>query len=234
MTNEKNTYLLVDISGLLYRAFFSLGQLKSPTGEPTGALYGFIKSFLKVVRQTGAQKIVAIFDGPRNKESRLALYPEYKAHRKPTPEELIHQIQEAKRFCTMWGMPLLSIPGVEADDVIASVAAWVQKKEHADVLICSHDKDLFQLLGPHTTLFNPSKEIFLSEESFTQEWGITPKQSIDYLAIVGDASDNVPGIEGFGPKTALELLKEWGSLENIYAHIDEIPGKKKEKLLASK
>jgi len=234
MKQEETTYLLVDVSGLLYRAHFSIGQLKSPSGEPTGALYGFIKSFLKVIRLTNTQKVIAVFDGPKNKESRLALYSEYKAHRKPTPDELIHQIQEAKHFCQLWGMPLLSISGVEADDVIASVASLIQKEEHSKVLICSHDKDLFQLLGPHTSLYNPAKEAFIDEESFTKEWKITPQQSIDYLAITGDASDNVPGIEGFGPKTALELLQEWGSLENIYKNIDAIPGKKREKLLASK
>lgn len=234
MKEQEETYLLVDVSGLLYRAYFSLGQLKSPSGEPTGALYGFIKSFLKVVRLTNPQNVIAVFDGPKNKESRLALYSEYKAHRKPISDELVHQIQEAKRFCKLWGMPLLAVPGVEADDVLATLDSFLRREKKARVIICSHDKDLFQLLGPHTTLFNPAKETILDENSFTKEWGITPKQSIDYLAIIGDSSDNVPGIAGFGPKTALQLLQEWGSLEKIYQNVDSMAAKKREKLLASK
>ena len=229
-----HTWLLVDVSGLLYRAHFSLGQLRSPTGEPTGALYGFIRSFLKIEKQLQPEKIVAIFDGPNNKQSRLELYSDYKAHRKPTPPELIQQIQEAQKFCQMWGIPMLAIPGVEADDVLATVAKQALENSETDVVICSHDKDLYQLLQPRLTIFNPSKDTFIDEASFSKEWGITPKQFIDYLAILGDSSDNIPGIEGVGEKTALTLLQKYGSVEEIYQHLDDFTGKKREKLENSK
>ena len=229
-----HTWLLVDVSGLLYRAHFSLGQLTSPTGEPTGALYGFIRSFLKIEKQLNPDMIVAIFDGPNNKQSRLALYPEYKAHRKPTPNELVSQIQEAQRFCQMWGLPMLAIPNVEADDVIASLAKKALHEKETNVVICSHDKDLFQLLKPNLSIYNPSKDVLVDEAAFTKEWEIEPNQLIDYLAICGDASDNIPGIEGMGEKTALSLLKSYGSLEGVYQHLDDFSGKKRERLIASK
>lgn len=228
------TWLLVDVSGLLYRAHFSLGQLRSPTGEPTGALYGFIRSFLKVEKELKPDMIVAIFDGPHNKQSRLELYADYKAHRKPTPPELIQQIQEAQHFCQMWGIPMLAIPHVEADDVLGSVTKLALQEKETQVVLCSHDKDLYQLLKPNVTLYNPSKDTFINQEAFEQEWGIKPLQFIDYLAILGDSSDNIPGIDGVGEKTAKELLQKYTSVENLYEHLDDFTGKKREKLEKSK
>lgn len=234
MTKTHCRWLLVDVSGLLYRAHFSLGQLTDPTGVPSGALFGFIRSFLKTEKHISPDKSIAIFDGPSNKQSRLALYPEYKAHRKPTPIELIEQSKAAQHFCQLFGLPMLAISGVEADDVIATVARHALQDPHAEIIIVSCDKDLNQLLAPQISICNPVKETTLTEATFITEWGITPKQFIDYLAIVGDASDNVPGIEGMGPKTALSLIQTYGSLENIYEHLHDFTGKKREKLESNK
>ena len=229
------TALLIDASGLLYRSFFALPPLTSPSGEPTGALFGFIRSILKVHQKVAPDLAVAIFDGPDNKRSRLAIYPEYKATRKPTPPELIHQIGEAKKFCDLWGIPQLALPGVEADDTIASVATWIEGRVAKKVLICTADKDLAQLVNGHISLINPAKEDKLSDEAVVlADIGLPPEKLCDYYALVGDASDNVPGIEGIGPKTAVELLREWGSLDNLLSHGEKISGKKGERIREGK
>ena len=227
--------LLIDVSGLLYRSFFALPPLTSPSGEPSGALFGFIRSILRVHQKVAPTFVVAIFDGPDNKRSRLALYPEYKATRKPTPPELIHQIGEAKKFCDLWGIPQLSIPGVEADDSIASVATWAEKNLAKTVLICTADKDLAQLVNSRILLINPAKEDKISNEAqVIADLGLPPERLCDYYALIGDASDNVPGVEGIGPKTAVELLREWGTLDNLLSNAEKIPGKKGERLRQGK
>jgi DNA polymerase I len=231
----KDTFLMIDASGLLYRSFFALPPLTSPSGEPTGALFGFIRSILKVHQKVGSVLVVAVFDGPENKKSRLSLYPEYKATRKPTPSELIFQIGEAKKFCSLWGIPFLSQPGVEADDTIASVASWAQKELPVPIYICTADKDLAQLVNDKVKLINPAKDDKISdEETVLSDIGLPPSKLIDYYALIGDASDNVPGIDGIGPKTALELLTQWGSLDNLLDHAHEISGKKGERIQQGK
>lgn len=233
-------FLIVDASGLIYRSFYAVRALTSPTGEPTGALYGFIRSLIKTIQDLKPSHIVSVFDGPNNKQSRLSLYPEYKAHRKPTPPELIHQIGEAKRFCSLSSIPFLNLEGVEADDVIASTINYVKKHDplfhkgnsnRIPIYILSADKDLMQLVGDGVYIINPMKDYLqIDEKKAFEEWGLTPKQIRDYLAIVGDSSDNVPGVDGLGPKAAMKLIEEWGSVEEIYRNIDKVQGKTKEKL----
>ena len=228
---EEGSLLIVDASGLLYRSFFALPPLTSPSGEPTGALFGFIRSILKVHQKVSPALVVAVFDGPDNKKSRLALYPDYKATRKPTPSELIFQIGEAKKFCSLWGIPDLCLSGVEADDTIAAIARWASKNLSEPVLICTADKDLAQLVNPKIKLINPAKDDKIIDEKAVQtDLGLLPSQLLDYYALIGDASDNVPGVEGIGPKTALELLTTWKTLDNLLDHASEIPGKKGERL----
>ena len=227
--------LLIDASGLLYRSFFALPPLTSPSGEPTGALFGFIRSILRVRQKLVPTFMAAVFDGPENKRSRLALYPSYKATRKPTPPELIHQIGEAKKFCDLWGIPQLGVTGVEADDTIASVAVWAEKELCQKILICTADKDLGQLVNSHILLVNPAKEDKVSDEGvILADIGLPPERLCDYYALIGDASDNVPGVEGIGPKTAVELLREWGTLDNLLKNSDQISGKKGERLRQSR
>lgn len=233
--SKEDSLLLIDASGLLYRSFFALPPLTSPSGEPTGALFGFIRSILKVHQKIAPTLVVAIFDGPENKKSRLAIYPEYKATRKPTPSELIHQIGEAKKFCSLWGIPSLAVPGVEADDTIASVAKWAEKALPGTIYICTADKDLAQLVNGHTKIVNPAKDDkIIDEKGVHEDFGLFPLQLRDYFALIGDATDNVPGIEGVGPKTALELLATWKNLDNLLAHAGEIPGKKGERIQQGK
>lgn len=232
---EDTSILLIDASGLLYRSFFALPPLTSPFGEPTGALYGFIRSILKVHQKIHPALVVSIFDGPHNKQSRLAIYPEYKATRKPTPPELIHQIEVAKTFCNLWGIPHLSISGVEADDTIATVTTWAKETLNGPIYICTADKDLAQLVDERVRLINPAKDdAIIDEAAVRTNLGLPPSSLRDYYALIGDASDNVPGIEGIGPKTALDLLTQWGTLDALLEHADTIPGKKGERLKAGR
>jgi len=227
--SEKDSLLLIDASGLLYRSFFALPPLTSPAGEPTGALFGFIRSLLKVFQAVAPTSMVAIFDGPDNKASRLKIFPEYKATRKPMVPELGKQIEEAKRFCSLWGIATIAAPGVEADDTIASISTWASHDTH--IYICSADKDLLQLVSESISLINPAKnDKIFTPITVESEWGIAPTQIVDYLSLVGDSSDNVPGVEGIGPKTARSLLQTWGSLDNLLAHLEALKGKQKERL----
>lgn len=227
--------LVIDASGLIYRSFFALPPLTSPQGRPTGALYGFIRSVLKVYEKVKPAYVVSVFDARGNKESRLKLFSEYKATRKPTPPELIEQIEEAKKFCTLWGIPMLALEGVEADDTIASIVQTEVSRVSGIVYICSADKDLAQLVTDRIHIINPAKdEKIIDPAGVKEEWGLEPKQMVDYLSLIGDTSDNIPGIEGVGPKTAIELLHTWNTLENLLEHASEIPGKKGEKIRLGK
>jgi DNA polymerase-1 len=232
---EEDSLLIIDASGLLYRSFFALPPLTSPAGDPTGALFGFIRSILKVHQKIAPTLVVAVFDGPDNKKSRLALYPEYKANRKPTPSELIIQIGEARRFCSLWGIPDVCLSGVEADDSIAAIAQWATKALFGPIYICTADKDLAQLVNSRINLINPAKNDTITDEhAIHTDLGLQPSQLLDYYALIGDASDNVPGVEGIGPKTALELLTTWKNLDTLLEHAHEIPGKKGERLQQGK
>lgn len=221
---------LLDASGFIYRAFFAIQGLSNRQGEATGALYGFIRSYLRLIKDYSPTYVAAIFDAPGSKDSRLAIYSDYKAHRKPTPQELIDQIELAKEFCQLAGIPMLAASGVEADDTIGSVAKWA-KGEGFDVFIMTGDKDMAQLVDDKIKIINPHKDnLFIDAEKAKELYGIPPSQMRDYLAIVGDTSDNVPGISGFGPKSAIQLLEKYGTLENVLAHADEVGGKKAETL----
>lgn len=233
MTADETIYI-IDASGFLYRAFFAIQGLSSRGGEATGALFGFIRSYLRLIKECNPQYIVAVFDAERSKETRLAIYKEYKAHRKPTPAELIQQIQEARRFCELAHIPMLSVTGVEADDTIGSVAVWA-RTIGMKACIVSGDKDMAQLINDSVFLMNPHKDNLIVDASKAKElYGVVPEQMRDFLAICGDASDNVPGISGFGPKTAIQLLEQYKTLENILENAAEIGGKKAQTLLEQK
>lgn len=217
---------LLDASGFLYRSYFAIQGLSSGSGEATGALFGFVRSYLKLVQQFHPVHIAAVFDGEKNKESRTALYAEYKAHRKPIPDELLAQIKEAERFCKIMGIATLAIPCVEADDTMGSIAKWAQIRG-TSVFICTSDKDMVQLVNDKIKLLNPFKDYLLIDKEKVEElYGVLPEQMQDFLSLVGDASDNIPGVEGFGPKTATALLQQYGSLDNILANCKTIGGKK--------
>ncbi|MBS4168236.1 DNA polymerase I [Parachlamydia sp. AcF125] len=225
-----NLYVL-DASGFLYRSYFAIRNMTNKQGESTNALFGFIRSVLKLFKDFNPEHLVAVFDGPNNAKKRVALYSAYKAHRSAMPPDLRYQIGWAQEFCSLMGIPFLSVPEVEADDTMGTVAKWGEQ-QGATVYLCTSDKDMAQLVNPHIFLLNTHKDnTLLDVEGIEKEWGVLPHQMIDLLAMTGDASDNIPGLSGFGEKTTVALLKQFGSLDYILSHPDEIPGKKKQETI---
>lgn len=223
-----NKLYIIDAINYLFRSYYAIGPMTNPSGLATGALYGFIRSIQKLIKTLETEHIVCVFDGPNNKKSRQKIYPAYKGHRKAAPEDLIPQFELAYKYCALAGIPTLSVEGVEADDVMGTIALW-SEKNGAKTYLCTSDKDMAQLVNKDIFLLYPHKDnLLVDEEKVEALFGVKPNQILDYLAIMGDASDNIPGIPGFGPKTAASLLQEFGSLENIFANIDKIPGAKKQ------
>lgn len=222
------TLYLIDASGFLYRSYFAIRNITNAKGESTNALFGFIRSVLKLRKDFNPSHLIAVFDGPHNAKKREAMYTEYKAHRAATPPDLIYQISWAQQVCELMGIPFLSIPEVEADDTMGSIALWAAKKG-TKVYMCTSDKDLYQLVDDNINILNTHKEnLILGSKEVEESFGVPPNLMIDLLAMVGDTSDNVPGLPGFGPKTASALLKEFGSLDYILQNPQVVSGKKKE------
>lgn len=205
--------------------------MTNPQGESTNALFGFIRSVFKLTKDFSPSHLVVVFDGPDNKKRRQAVYAEYKSHRKEMPEDLFPQIERAMEFCKIAGIPYLCVDGVEADDTMGSLAKWAEKKK-TKVYLCTTDKDLCQLVNEHVSVLNVYKDNLLIDRKGVKELhGVYPEQITDYLGMIGDSSDNIPGLEGFGPKTAAALLEKYGTLEEVLAHADEVPGQKKQETL---
>jgi DNA polymerase-1 len=222
---------IIDASGYIYRSYFAIRNMTNSKGESTNALYGFLSSIRKLRKDFNPEHMVAVFDGPRGIMQRKQIYPEYKAHRSETPQDLRYQIEWAVKACELMGIPYLNVPEVEADDTMGSVAIWAEKHD-ALVYLCTSDKDLSQLVNEHIFLLNTFKEnLILGVKEVEETYGVPPKQMIDFLAITGDTSDNVPGLPGFGPKTASALLKQFGSLDYILQHPEVVSGKKQETIL---
>lgn len=222
---------ILDASGYLYRSYFAIRQMTNAKGESTNALFGFIRSVLKLIKDFHPTHMVSVFDGPSNAIARTAIYADYKAHRQAMPKDLLYQIAWAQQFCQLIGIPELMIPEVEADDTMGSVAKWFAE-QGGEAFICTSDKDMCQLVSDRIFVLNSFKENQISGPAEVEkQFGVTPKQIIDFLAITGDASDNVPGLSGFGPKTAADLLRQFGTLDYILDHPAEISGKKKQDTL---
>jgi len=226
----KSLYVL-DVSGYLYRSYFAIRYLTNDKGESTNALYGFIRSVLKLIKDFHPDNIVAVFDGPSSIEKRKKIYAEYKAQRTAMPEDLRYQIGWTQEFCDLHGIPRIVIPGVEADDTMGAISTWAGNAGFK-VYLCTGDKDLCQLVNDNVFILNTHKDnLILGKKEVEEVYGVPPEKIIDLLAIMGDSSDNIPGLPGFGPKTAVSLLKEFGSLDNILAHPEKIPGKKKQETI---
>ena len=221
---SSKTLYLVDVSSLFFRAFYALSShLNSPQGLPTNALYGFLSMTYKFIKEHKAQHIVYCFDHEKP-SFRINVYPQYKAHRKETPSDLKVQIPYIKKLVWALGIPLVEKEGYEADDLIGSLS-YTGIKNNFKVVIVSGDKDFTQLVSPAISLYDPMKNIRYTPLEVEKKWGVKPQQINDYLAIVGDQSDNIPGVRGLGPKGASSLLKNYQSLENIYKNISLVPKK---------
>ena len=221
---------VLDASAYLYRSYHAIRHITNAQGESTNALFGFVQSVQALIADFKPTHLVVVFDGPRSTKKRLELYSEYKAHRKETPPDLYYQIEWAHKYCELMGIPQLNVPEVEADDVMGSVAVWAAKGVH--VYLCTSDKDFGQLVSDQVSMLNTYKDnLVLGPKEVEEFYGVPPHQMVDFLAITGDASDNVPGIVGFGPKTAAQLLKQMGTLENILQNPQAVSGKKKQETI---
>ena len=222
--------ILVDGSSYLYRAFHALPPLSSSRGEPTGAVHGVLNMLNKLLRDYPGTRVAVVFDAP-GKTFRDDLYAEYKAHRPPMPDDLRAQIDPLLQAVTGMGLPLLRIAGVEADDVIGTLATR-SAQAGEQVLISTGDKDMAQLVNERITLINTMNDTLLDRAGVKAKFDVYPEQIIDYLALVGDSSDNIPGVDKVGPKTAAKWLNAYGTLDALLAHAAEVPGKVGENLRA--
>ncbi|MCX7119075.1 MAG: DNA polymerase I, partial [Legionellales bacterium] len=223
--------ILIDGSSYFYRAFHALPPLKNSKGLPTGAIYGVVSMIKRLIKTYQPTHIAVIFDA-KGKTFRDEWYPEYKAHRAPTPEELSVQFEPLQKFLAAMGLPLLIIPGVEADDVIGTLALQASQSGMS-VLISTGDKDMAQLVNEHITLVNTMSDQTLDVAGVKAKFGVLPNQIIDYLTLTGDTSDNVPGVTKCGPKTAASWLETYGSLDAIIEQAAEFKGKIGDYLRAS-
>ena len=222
------TLLLVDGSSYLYRAFHALPDLRNSAGEPTGAIRGVLSMLRRLEAEYAAEYRACVFDA-KGKTFRDDWYPEYKSHRPPMPDDLRAQIEPLHQAVQAEGWPLLSVEGVEADDVIGTLTRQAAERGW-QVVISTGDKDLTQLVRPGVRWVNTMSEEVLDEAGVTAKFGVPPERIVDYLALVGDTVDNVPGVEKCGPKTAVKWLTEYGTLDELVANADKVGGKVGENL----
>jgi DNA polymerase-1 len=223
-------FILVDGSSYLYRAYHAMGQanLTNDEGMATGAIYGVVNMLKRLLKDYNPHHIAVVFDA-KGKTFRDDMYSEYKANRPPMPDDLREQIEPIHNLVRAMGMPLLMIDGVEADDVIGTLARQATE-QGIETVISTGDKDMAQLVNEHITLINTMSNTITDIAAIREKYGIAPAQIIDYLALMGDKVDNIPGVPSVGPKTATKLLQQYGSLEGVIEHADEVKGKLGEKL----
>ena len=225
-------FYILDSHGQLYASYYAIRELTSPAGEPTNATYGFVGTLLKILREEKPDFLAACFDLP-GPTHRHELFEAYKAHRKPMPTDLIVQVERVREVLRLMGVPAVESPGYEADDCIATLARQA-RAAGMEVVICSRDKDLEQLVGPGVVMLDTKTFEHLDADGILKRRGVRPAQMQDVLALMGDATDNIPGVPGIGDKTAVKLVAQYGSLEGVLAHADEIKGKLGERLRAHK
>ena len=227
----KHRLLLVDGSSYLYRAFHAMPDLRNGAGDPTGAIYGMVNMMRRARSEIQADHIACVFDA-KGKTFRDEMYSEYKAHRSPMPEDLVRQIEPIHAMVKAMGWPVLMVSGVEADDVIGTLACQATEAGW-DTIISTGDKDLAQLVNSSVTLINTMTNEKLDIDGVIEKFGVPPKLIVDYLSIIGDTVDNVPGVPKAGPKTANKWLAEFGDLDNLMANADQVKGVVGENLRAS-
>ena len=223
--------ILVDGSSYFFRAFHALPPLTNSKGQPTGAIYGVANMIKRLMKTYEPEKMAVVFDA-KGKTFRDDLYKEYKANRPPMPEDLYSQFQPLVQVLEAMGLPILTIKGVEADDVIGTLCEQaISKNQH--IIVSTGDKDMAQLVNEKVTLINTMSDKTMDISGVEEKFGVKPSQIIDYLALMGDKSDNIPGVPKCGPKTAAKWLNEYKTLENLKQHADEIGGKIGENLRES-
>ncbi|MBI3415829.1 MAG: hypothetical protein HY043_11025 [Verrucomicrobia bacterium] len=218
--------LVVDGHAYAYRAFYAIRSLNSPSGAATNAIYGFIKMLAKMRALLEPTHVVVVWDGGLS-EQRTASLPGYKAQRPPMPEDLGHQIEEIETYLAAARITSLCDAGVEADDRIATLTRHAVAAG-ANVVIASSDKDFMQLVSPQVGLLNPNdkSETIWSNEQVLAKTGVRPEQIVDWLSLIGDSVDNIPGVTGVGPKTATELIRQYGSAAGVFEKVGEIRSEK--------
>ena len=225
------TLVVIDGHYYAYRFFFGMPPLTGPGGRPTGVTYAFAKLVNDLRQNPLVTHLACVFDV--GDSFRNEIFAEYKAHRDPMPDLLAAQFDDVEEILRASGVPIIKMPGFEADDVLATLAKQ-GVAAHLNVRLCTKDKDIDQLLNDRVRTWDPGKDILRGPKELFEEKGITPEQVIDYLCMVGDSADNVPGITGVGPKTATKLLQEYGNLAAVLANSDKLKGKQKENVEAFK
>lgn len=232
----KDRLFLIDGMAFAFRAYFAIRtSLTDGEGNPTNALYGFTRVLLKLIRDHEPSHLAVVFDAP-GKNFRDDLYGEYKATRRETPPDLKVQFPMMHELVRALNIPLLVVPGVEADDVIGTLARQAEAAG-MEAVIVTGDKDLQQIVSPNIKVYDPSKGdggVWYDEAAVRERFGVGPENVVDALALIGDSADNVPGVKGIGDKTAKTLMEKYGSLDGLYAHINELKGKQKENLIADR
>ena len=218
-TTSDHTYL-IDGSGYIFRAFYAIQRLTTKGGFPTNALFGFLKMIQKTVAEANSSRVAVIFDAGK-KTFRNELYAEYKANRTECPPELVEQMPYFREIAKALGLPVLECPGYEADDIIATLTAKLVANKQ-DVVIVTGDKDLMQLVSENVRIWDTMKDKRYGIEGVQEKFGVLPSQVTEVLALTGDTSDNVPGVDGVGPKTATQLIQKYGTVESVIAQIDQI------------
>lgn len=214
---------LVDASVYIFRAWFSMpGEFVNGKGEPTNAVYGFLGFLCTLLEQTGASHVAVAFDESLSTSYRNEIYPQYKANRDPAPEDLKRQFSWARRAVEAMGLRCFADSRYEADDLIGTLAEFWRSRGHP-ICVVTADKDLAQLVGENDHWWDFSRNQKLNAKQLTEKFGVMPEQMADFLALTGDAVDNIPGIPGVGPKSAAALLGHFGDLVSVYERLDEVP-----------
>ncbi|HEV2969244.1 MAG TPA: 5'-3' exonuclease H3TH domain-containing protein, partial [Pirellulales bacterium] len=219
------TVYVVDSHSLIFQVFHALPEMTSPRGEPVGAVFGFARDIMFLLEQKKPDYLFCAFDmhGPT---FRHEMFAGYKEHRTEMPADLVPQIPAIERMLAALDVPVLGVPGYEADDVLATVAR-ITAERGGECIVVTGDKDCRQLLGERVKMFNVRKNQMFDAAALAEDWGVRPEQVVDYQALVGDPVDNIPGVPLIGPKMARELLQKFGTLEDLYARIDEVAGGKR-------
>ncbi len=220
---EKQKLILVDGSSYLFRAYHAMPNLTNSKGEHTGAIYGVVNMLKRLQNDYGNDHIAVVFDA-KGKTFRNDMYKEYKANRPPMPDDLRSQIEAIHKIVRAMGFPLLCVEGVEADDVIGTLAHQATQQK-LDVIVSTGDKDMAQLVNDHVTLVNTMTDTTMDHDGVIEKFGVPPERIVDYLALIGDSVDNVPGVPKVGPKTAVKWLQDYDSLEDVMQHADDFKGK---------